>query len=83
MIQSLRDIIAKAVPAYYSTEFGDWIHQWPGQVTHTGRAINWTAQVMQVQSVSLREKSSGIELNLFLISLLIGNRRYTQYDLLE
>ena len=46
MIQSLRDIIAKAVPAYYSTEFGDWIHQWPGQVTHTGRAINWTAQVI-------------------------------------
>ena len=40
MTQSLKDIIMKAVPAYYEMEFGSWITKWPGQVVLVGRFVS-------------------------------------------
>ena len=37
MTQSLKDIIMKAVPEYYDSEFGAWITKWPGQVVLIGK----------------------------------------------
>ena len=45
MIQSLRDIISKAVPSYFESDLGTWMNKWPGQPVLTGRSINWTAEV--------------------------------------
>lgn len=44
MVKSLKDIIIKAVPKYFTEEFGKWVIAWPGQAILCSRAINWTAE---------------------------------------
>lgn len=47
MRATLKDVIARAVKAYPTTEFRKWVLDWPGQAVLTAQAICWTAEASE------------------------------------
>jgi dynein heavy chain len=45
MIQSLRDVTAKAVRAYPETPRYKWVLDWPGQIVIAASTVYWTKDV--------------------------------------
>lgn len=50
MINSIRDVMKKAIENYPLTAFKEWCLQWPGQVILAASNVYWTADVTKVST---------------------------------
>jgi dynein heavy chain, axonemal len=52
MLTSLRNVMAKAVASYASTQRSQWVLEWPGQAVLAVTGIYWTQQITNALNVA-------------------------------
>lgn len=53
MINSIREVMKKAIENYPLTAFKEWCLQWPGQVILAASNVYWTADVTKVSAIDV------------------------------
>ena len=72
MIQSLKDVMIRAVTGYTQVPRAQWVIDWPGQVVIAASSIYWTTDVSSaIVNGTLKVRICGYEYPFFLLFILL------------